>query len=72
MSSSLIKTDQIGAQVEGSSWRGRRCGGTVNVSNFVSGPECSLEVKVTGVKYDGERGLVSYVGADLDSLGTKK
>ena len=42
------------------------------MSSLVSGPEFSLDVKVTGVKYEGDSGFVSCVGADLDSLGIKK
>lgn len=67
-----MKTDQIGANIEGSPERGSKCGGTLKVSNLVSGPEFSLDVRVAGVKYEVERGLVSYVGADIDLLGMKK
>lgn len=67
-----MKTDQMGAKIERSSRGGSKCGGTVNVSNLVSGPECSLAIRVTGVKYDGERDLVSYVGAAIDLFGMKK
>jgi hypothetical protein len=51
---------------------GNRFGGTVNVSSLVSGPEFSLDVKATGVKYNGDSGFEPYVGADLDSFGMKQ
>jgi len=51
---------------------GNRCGGTVNVSSLVSGPEISLDVKVRGVKYEGDKGFELWVGTDLDWLGMTK
>lgn len=50
---------------------GIKCGGTVSVSSLVSGPDISLDVRVRGIKYEGDRGC-KCVGADLDSLSMKK
>jgi hypothetical protein len=62
-------TDHIGSKPH-EDGEGNRCDGTVKVSSFVSGPELSLDVKVRGVKCEGDRGCVR-VGAERDSFGKK-